>query len=400
MSVHTVDPGAQARAAGPGVAFDPLDPGFIADPYPTYAVLRRAAPILRQAPDGPWFLSRHADIAAALRDRRFVRRPPTPREPGHLPAFHALQTGKLIDAEPPDHTRLKAMVNRAFTPARVEALRPRVGELADELLDVGVSDLIEDYAAIIPVAVIGELLGVPRAEQHRLRPWSNAIVAMWELARDAETEQRAEAASAEFTTYLSELVAFRRAHHGEDLLSALIAHGMSDHEVVVMGAHLLNAGHEATVNGLGNSVFALLSQRREWDRLAAEPALVAGAVEELLRFDTPLQQFARTASEAVEYGGVRFRTGDQVVLFYGSANRDPEVFAEPDRLDVTRSPNPHLVFGLGIHFCLGAPLARLELAESLGALVRRRPELDLNGPPVRRPGLTIRAFAALPVTRY
>jgi cytochrome P450 len=248
------------------------------------------------------------------------------------------------------------------------------------------------------VAVIAELLGVPEADRPLLRPWSRAIVAMYELEPDDLAAADAVRASAEFRAYLLELAAERRGSSGEDLLSALLNVGLDDDELVATCVLLLNAGHEATVNAVGNGVLALLHHRAEWDRLVADPARVASAVEELLRFDTPLQLFRRTALVDADVGGVPIPAGEQIALLFGSANRDADAFPEPDRLDLDRWPNPHLGFGAGIHFCLGAPLARVELQEELGALVRLAPGLDLDGDPVRRPGHVIRGLERLPVS--
>jgi cytochrome P450 len=245
--------------------------------------------------------------------------------------------------------------------------------------------------------VIADLLGVPEADRGLLRPWSRAIVAMFELEPDSGVAREAVRASVEFRAYLLELAAARRRAPGTDLLSGLAEVGLSDDELVATCVLLLNAGHEATVNALGNGVLALLERRAEWERLVADPALVPAAVEELLRFDTPLQLFRRTALADAEVGGVRVAAGERVALLFGSANRDPDAFEEPDRLDVSRSPNPHLGFGAGIHFCLGAPLARLELQEQLGALVHLAPGLRLAAEPVRRPGHVIRGLERLEV---
>jgi cytochrome P450 len=248
------------------------------------------------------------------------------------------------------------------------------------------------------VAVIAELLGVPGPDRALLRPWSRAIVAMFELEPAEGAAADAARVGVEFRAYLLELAADRRRSPGEDLLSALVAVGLNEDELVATCVLLLNAGHEATVNALGNGVLALLSHRAQWDRLVADPSLAHGAVEELLRFDTPLQLFRRTALADADVGGVPVLAGEQVALLLGSANRDAKAFPEPDRLDVTRWPNPHLGFGAGIHFCLGAPLARVELQEELGALLRLTPGLDLDGEPVRRPGHVIRGLERIPVS--
>jgi cytochrome P450 len=375
--------------------FDPSDPEFVRDPYPTYERLRAESPVLLHEPSGLRFVSRRADVDAALRDRRFGRKF-IPREPlEEMRPFNLLNEHSLFDREPPEHTRLRGLVSTVFTPRRVEALRPFVRSMARERVGSGLTDLVADLAEPIPVAVIAELLGVPEADRHLLRPWSRAIVALYELEHDAEAARDAVAASLEFRAYLLELAAARA---GDDLLSGLVRVGLSDDELVATCVLLLNAGHEATVNALGNGVVALLANREQWDRLLDGPGLVPAAVEELLRFDTPLQLFQRTAMVDADVAGTRIRAGERVALLLGSANRDAEAFGDPDRLDVGRSPNPHLGFGAGIHFCLGAPLARLELQEELGALLRLAPGIELDGEPERRPGHVIRGFERVPVS--
>jgi cytochrome P450 len=378
------------------VAFDPTDPAFLTDPYPTYARLRAEAPVLFDDASGLRFVSRLADVDAVLRDRRFGR-VFVPLPGAEMAAFNLLNEHSLFDKEPPEHTRLRGLVSRVFTPRGVEALRPAVRAMAEARVRAGVRDVVADLAEPVPVAVIADLLGVPEADRGLLRPWSRAIVAMFELEPDSGVAREAVRASVEFRAYLLELAAARRRAPGTDLLSGLAEVGLSDDELVATCVLLLNAGHEATVNALGNGVLALLERRAEWERLVADPALVPAAVEELLRFDTPLQLFRRTALADAEVGGVRVAAGERVALLFGSANRDPDAFEEPDRLDVSRSPNPHLGFGAGIHFCLGAPLARLELQEQLGALVHLAPGLRLAAEPVRRPGHVIRGLERLPV---
>ncbi len=380
------------------LAFDPTDPAFVADPYPTYERLRAEAPILLHEPSGLRFVSRFADVDAALRDRRFGR-VFVPREPLEaMRPFNLLNEHSLFDTEPPEHTRLRGLVSRVFTPRRVEALRPIVRAMAEDRVRAGVRDLVADLAEPIPVAVIAELLGVPEPDRHRLRPWSRAIVAMYELGPGDEVAREAVRASVEFRDSLLALAEARRRAPGQDLVSGLVEVGLSDDELVATCVLLLNAGHEATVNALGNGVLALLERRHEWERLVGEPSLVPNAVEELLRFDTPLQLFQRTALADAEAGGLDVPAGERVALLLGSANRDPDVFPEPGRLDVARSPNPHLGFGAGIHFCLGAPLARVELQEELRALVRLAPTLELAADPIRKPGHVIRGLERLDVS--
>jgi cytochrome P450 len=255
----------------------------------------------------------------------------------------------------------------------------------------------------LPVAVIAELLGVPDADRPLLRPWSNAIVKMYEYGRTTAAEDAAERAADRFVTYLRGLAAERRRAPGEDLLSHLVtvrdADGdrLTEDELVTTCILLLNAGHEATVNVSGNGLLALLEHPGQLARLRADPGLLPTAVEEFMRFDSPLQLFERTATADVEVGGVTVREGQKVAALLGAANRDPAVFADPDTLDVGRTDNPHITFGAGVHFCVGAPLARVELQASFSALLERTSRLELGGAPVRRPEFVIRGLAELPV---
>jgi cytochrome P450 len=397
--------------------FDPWSAEFIAHPYDVYAELRADAPVVFHEATGQWLVSRYADVNALLRDRRLGRTythrfsheefGQTPPDPAHEP-FHTLNGHGLLDLEGPDHTRIRRLVAKAFTPRMVEGLRPTVarlaGELVDELVEEGGGDLISAVAEPLPVAVIAEMLGVPAADRHLLRPWSAAITGMFELNPSAETAERAVRASVEFSDYLRALIRERRAAPGEDLVSALIAaqedgDALSEQEMVSTCVLLLNAGHEATVNTTGNGWWALL---RNPDQLAllrsAVDAHLPTAIEELMRYDTPLQMFERWVLEDIEVAGVTIPRGSELALLFGSANRDGARFADPDRLDVTRADNPHITFGAGIHFCLGAPLARLELAESFGALLRRAPSLTLLREPTWQPGYVIRGLNELVVT--
>ncbi|MDH6140877.1 MULTISPECIES: cytochrome P450 [Kitasatospora] len=397
--------------------FDPRSAEFIAHPYDVYAELRADAPVVFHEATGQWLVSRHADVSALLRDRRLGRTYThrfgheefgrTPPDPAHEP-FHTLNGNGLLDLEGPDHTRIRRLVAKAFTPRMVEALRPTVARLADELvtglLEEGGGDLISAVAEPLPVAVIAEMLGVPAADRHLLRPWSAAITGMFELNPSTGTAERAVRASVEFSDYLRALIGERRAAPGEDLVSALIAaqedgDALSEQELVSTCVLLLNAGHEATVNTTGNGWWALLRNPAQLALLRSDvDAHLPTAIEELMRFDTPLQMFERWVLEDIEVAGVRIPRGSELALLFGSANRDEARFADPERLDVTRADNPHISFGAGIHYCLGAPLARLELAESFGALLRRAPDLTLLREPVWQPGYVIRGLTELQVT--
>ncbi|MFJ4699095.1 MULTISPECIES: cytochrome P450 [unclassified Streptomyces] len=407
-------PAATPRPLAPA-AFDHGDPAFLADPYPVYAALREAGRVLHYAPSGQWLVPHHADVSALLRDRRLGRsyqhrytheefgRTPPPR--AHAP-FHELNDLGMLELEPPDHTRIRRLVSHAFTPRTVEALRPYVTglarDLADALAERGGGDLLTEVAEPLPVAVIAELLGVPEADRPLLRPWSAAICAMYELNPSEETARRAVAASAEFSAYLRALIADRARRPGDDLVSALVAareagDRLSEAEIVATCALLLNAGHEATVGATVNGWHALLTHPDQLAALRASHGLVPTAVEELLRYDTPLQLFERWVLDDIEIGGVTIPRGEELALLFGSANHDPAVFAEPHRLDLTRPAVPHVSFSAGIHYCVGAPLARLELTASLAALLDRAPGLHLAGEARRRPNFVMRGFAELPV---
>jgi cytochrome P450 len=393
------------------MTYDPWSPDFVADPYPAYAELRRDRPVYFDEPTGQWVVTRHADVNALLRDRRLGRTYlhvasheefGQPEEPEFLAPFWRLIRAGMLDVEPPDHTRLRRLVSKAFTPRRVEGLRARVRELATELArglaERGGGDLLAEVAEPLPVTVIAEMLGIPAADQPLLRPWSAQICGMYELDPPDKTQRTAVRASVEFSEYLRDLARSRRAAPGEDLISALTAvEGLTEDELVGTCVLLLNAGHEATVNATGNSWWALLRNPDQLDRLRADHGLIPTAVEELLRYDTPAPMFERWVLEDVEVAGVRVPRGTEVALQFASANHDPDVFDEPGALDLARDPNPHIGFGAGIHFCLGAPLARIELAESMGALLRAAPGLRLRTEPKWKPGFILRGLESLHV---
>ncbi|MBP2704289.1 cytochrome P450 [Microbispora sp. RL4-1S] len=396
--------------------FDPWNPEFVAHPYDAYRELRDTAPVSFFEPTGQWLVARHADVNALLRDRRlgrsylhaasheeFGRQP----EPEFQEPFWRVIRAGMLDVEPPVHTRLRRLVSKAFTPRMVESLRPRVRKiatgLAEGLAERGGGDLLSLVAEPLPVTVIAEMLGVPEADRHLLRPWSADICGMYELNPSAEVQHTAVRAAGEFSGYLRELARHRRDHPGDDMISALAqvadeGDRLTEDELIGTCVLLLNAGHEATVNVTGNGWWALFRNPAQLERLRADPGLLPRAVEELMRWDTPLQMFERWVLEDVEIGGVTVPRGKEVALLFGSANRDPEVFEDPDRLDVARHDNPHISFGAGIHFCLGAPLARVELIESFGALLRAAPSLELAEEPSWKPGYVIRGLRTLQVT--
>jgi cytochrome P450 len=408
-------PGARApRLAAVTAAALPLDltdPDVVADPYPAFARAREVAPVQWHEGLGLWLAFTHPAANAVLRDRR-LGRIWRDREPGErFESFNLIHRNAILEMEPPHHTRLRRLISTAFARGHVERLRPWVEELAGRLVDAMVErsagsapvDVLTGMAEQLPVDVIAELLGVPGTDRPLLRPWSNAIVKMYEYGRTAQVEESAERAAAEFVAYLRALAAERRRSPGEDLLSHLVsvrdADGdrLTEDELVTTCILLLNAGHEATVNVSGNGLLALLEHPDQLQRLRADPGLLPTAIEELMRFDSPLQLFERTATEDVEIGGVTVAAGQKIAALLGSANRDPAVFPGPDVLDVGRTDNPHISFGAGVHFCIGAPLARVELQASFGALLARTSALELGGKPVRRPEFVIRGLASLPV---
>jgi len=412
----TLPPSLGIDAAGARVRLSPTDPAFVADPYPAYAAIRQACPVFLWEDYGFPCLAGHADVAAALRDRRLGRQIlhlvsradlgwPEPKP--HLEAFDAVERHSLLELEPPAHTRLRGLVNRAFVSRAIERLRPRIASLAHDLLDgvegAGEADLIAAFAQPIPVVVIAELLGVPVADAPDLVSWSHAMVAMYRLAPTRAEEDAAAAASAAFAAYLRRLIAERRAEPRDDLLSHLVraeteGERLTEDEIVSTAILLLNAGHEATVHAIGNAAAAILRNGADPAGLFADEAATAGAVEEALRLDPPLHLFTRYALEDLELFGLQLKRGERIGLLLGAANRDPSVFPEPGRFDPAR-PNAlaHLAFGAGIHFCLGAPLARLEMQVALPILFRRLPRLALAEPPRYRDSYHFRGLEALRV---
>lgn len=383
--------------------FDPRDATFLADPYPAFARLRESGEVHRHDELGLAITVSHAASAAVLRHRGLGRiwTDATPLE--RFTSFNLLHRNSLLENEPPAHTRLRRLIAGAFGRGHVQRLAPMVAELAtgmvDQLADKiaadGEADLLEFLAQPLPVAVIAELLGVPEADRPLLVPWSNAIVKMYEYALPAAEQDAAERAAGEFVAYLRELA---ERPLGDDLISDLQRGGLTPDELVATAVLLLMAGHEATVNVIGNGVSALLTHTEQWERLLAGPELVDSCVEELIRFDSPLQLFERTATTDVEIAGYRVAEGEKIGALLGAAARDPAVFEEPDKLDIGRTPNAHLGFGMGIHYCVGAPLARVEIAAALNALTAKLPGLKLASEPQRRPEFVIRGLRELRVT--
>ncbi|MFD6818760.1 cytochrome P450 [Streptomyces sp. NPDC060085] len=403
-----------AQPPAPG-AFDPWDPAFVADPYPAYEELRARGRVHHYEPTNQWLVPRHADVSALLRDRRLGRTyqhrfthedfgrtaPPPEQEP-----FHVLNDHGMLDLEPPDHTRIRRLVSKAFTPRTVERLKPYVeglaGELVGRLVEAGGGDLLTDVAEPLPVAVIAEMLGIPESDRAPLRPWSADICGMYELNPSEEVAARAVRASVEFTEYLRVLIEARRKEPADDLISGLIAahdagDRLTEQEMISTCVLLLNAGHEATVNSTVTGWWNLFRHPAQLADLRADHTLIPSAVEELLRYDTPLQLFERWVLDDIEIDGTTVPRGAEIAMLFGSANRDAEVFASPDTLDLSRAENPHISFSAGIHYCIGAPLARIELAASMSALLTRAPGLRLTEEPVRKPGFVIRGLEGLKV---
>jgi cytochrome P450 len=397
------------------LGFQPHDPAFIADPYPVFRELRERHPLIYDERTSQWLVTRHADVDRLLRDRRLGRsylhvasheemgRTPPPE--WHAP-FTELNGNGMLDREPPDHTRLRRLVLKAFTPRTVEALRDRIQALVDGYIDgiqgAGDIDLIADYIEPLPVTVIADLLGIPEADRHRLRPWSRDICLMYELEPPDASAHKAVTASREFSAYLRDLLRERRARPGDDLISELatvVDEGdrLTEDELIGTCVLLLNAGHEASVNGAGNGWWTLFRHPDQLARLRADPGLATTAIDELLRFDTPLALFERWVLDEIEIDGVRLPRGSELALQFASANRDPAAFAAPDELDLGRTPNPHVSFGAGIHYCLGAPLARLELQVAFTTLLRRAPRIRLVETPTWKPTYVLRGLRSLRV---
>lgn len=392
------------------LGFDPDDAALVLDPYPVYERLRREAPVVRHERHGSWLVSRHRDVDRVLRDRAFGRAF-VPREPyERFAPWNLVNEHAMLELEPPEHTRLRGLVSRAFSPRRIAAMRGAITAACEALLDPVVEalsdgevvDVVPAFAELLPVAVIADLLGFPAEGRALLRPWSNAIVALYEPFPDPAVEDAAVDAAREFDAALRALIAARRRAPGDDLLSELAlltvdGDRLSEDELVATAVLLLNAGHEASVNVIGNGLVALLERPEAWAALIEGPGVDASAVEELIRFDTPLSLFTRRVLVPVEVGGVALAPGETVSVLIASANRDPSVFERPDTLDLARDPNPQLGFGAGTHFCLGAALARMELAVAFDRLVTRLPWLLPAGVPRRRASFQFRGYASIPV---
>lgn len=399
--------------------FHPYDPSFAADPYPVYARLRERSPIFYSTEVGATLVTRYEDVRSLVLDGRVgrsmdhitapaeIERQRRAEDWARLPSYSRYVRVNLLETEGRDHARLRRLVATAMDPRRIRELRGRIQVLVDELLEARAGarrmNFLEDLAVPLPVYMISELLGWPTEERHRLRPWSAQIVRLYEQDHSAADEARAEAATTEFATMLAELAERRRAEPRDDLISALVSicdagDRLSRDELIATCMLLLNAGHEATVNAAGNGLLALLRHPEQLARLRADPRLISTTIEEILRYDSPLQLFQRYVLEKLEVGGIEFQKGDVVGLLYGCANRDPRAFERAEEFDIGRPPSRHLAFGAGNHFCLGAPLARLELEVLFRTLLRRAPEIRLDGDqPEYRTGLVFRGLKQLRV---
>jgi cytochrome P450 PksS len=407
-----------SRESSPQDTPNLASPAFKANPYPFYAQLRTEAPVYMVAllqGEPAWLVTRYHDVCTVLRDERFLKNPSnvlTPKQMAARPWFRKLKLFKtlqhnMLNQDPPVHTRLRALVNKTFTPRLIDQMRERVQEITDELLDSSQNrermDLIRDFALPLPATIIAEMLGVPVEDRHRFHRWSNAMMTVsstWQLLKALPQVMA-------FIRYNRKIIHERRAVPLTDLISALTrteeaGDRLSEDEVVAMVGLLLVAGHETTVNLIGNGILTLLEHPDQLERLRSDPTLIKSAVEELLRYSSPVDMATeRFAREDITIEGVTIRRGDMVFAVVGSANRDERQFPNADTIDITREPNKHLAFGLGNHFCLGAPLARLEGEIAISTLLRRVPDLRLAVPTDKlrwRSGLLLRGLESLPVS--
>ena len=391
---------------------DFTDPQFVADPYPALKELRSApGPVWHEGMQ-VFLAARHSDANDVFRNKSLGRifKEKTPEFEWEI--FNWLHADSILDSEPPKHTRLRSLVAKAFNRQKIEGMRPAVERITEQLLEAidlkvkaGDSfDLIEDYAEPLPVKIIADLLGFPESEEHLLRPWSQAIVKMYEVNPSIQYQIEAKKAAAEFADYVRDLATSRKKNPGPDLISDLASveengEKLNMHELVATCVLLLNAGHEASVNAFGNGMVAALQRPDQVKLLRNSPREITNtALEEFMRFDAPLHLFERTATADTEVGGVQIQEGQKIAALIGSANRDESVFSAPETMDLTRDPNPHIGFGAGIHFCLGAPLARLEMSVSLPALWEKYPTMQLAAEPVRRPTFVLRGYESVAIS--
>ena len=390
------------QTRGSSIAFDPRDSAFLEDPYPFYAGLRESDP-LHLSPNGDVWLTRYADVQFVLTDRRFGKSAPAYSARASALGGEPVPPSMLFQ-NPPDHTRLRGLVTRAFTPRTIERLRPRIQSMADDLLDAAGCqfDLVERFAFPLPAMVIAELLGVPVEDQQRFHTWTSDVASAVDSTAGVDARTRGASAREQMANYFADLVTDRSKHPRGDLISELVSvqaagDRLSLGELLSMCALLLAAGHETTVNLIANGAFTLARYPAAWTRLRNEPAHLSRAVEELLRYESPVQLTDRVALQDVQIDDYPIRTGQRIIVSMGAANHDPDVFEEPERLDLGRDPNPHLAFGHGIHFCLGPALARLEGELALSALLARFSIMEVAGPVVRGSTPMFRSLRSLPV---
>lgn len=387
--------------------FDPLSPEMRADPYPMYEMLLSHAPRFFWEPWGMWFVSSHADCQALLRDNRLGHAMVGEVTERQRPLWE-MQSNWLLSMNPPDHTRLRSLVHKAFTPRTVLRLRETIEQttlvLIDRVRADGRMELISDFAYPLPMTIICELLGVPAADHDAFHVWSDDIARSVDMTDDESVYDRAADSTVALTAYLGDLLDERRRRPQADLVSDLVAveeagDRLTREELFATCALLLIAGHETTVNLIGNGTLALLRHPDQWRRLKEEPEIIATAVEELLRYDSPVQFTSRVALEPLQIDDLQLEAGSVVGFVLGAANRDPQQFERPERLDLGRTPNRHLAFGGGIHYCLGAPLARLEGEIAFATLARELPGLQLAQDEIEyKNNLTLRGLTSLDVT--
>jgi len=388
------------------------DPTFVSNPYPALKELRAAGQPVWHEGMQIFLAARHSDANDVFRNKSLGRIFKEKSPEFEWEIFNWLHADSILDSEPPKHTRLRSLVAKAFNRQKIEGMRPAVGRITDQLLEAidlkvksGQSfDLIADYAEPLPVKIIADLLGFPESEEHLLRPWSQAIVKMYEVNPTAQHQSEAQLAAQEFADYVRDLAESRKKTPTADLISDLASveengEKLNMHELVATCVLLLNAGHEASVNAFGNGMVAALQRPDQVALLRTNPrAITNTALEEFMRFDAPLHLFDRTATVDTEIGGVQIREGQKIAALIGSANRDESVFSTPEAMDLTRDPNPHIGFGAGIHFCIGAPLARLEMSVSLPALWEKYPTMQLAGEAVRRPTFVLRGYESVAIS--
>ena len=388
------------------------NPTFVADPYEQLKELREFGKPVWHEGMQIFLAARHRDANDVFRNKSLGRIFTDKSPEFEWETFNWLHSDSILDSEPPKHTRLRSLVAKAFNRNKIEGMRPAVERITQQLLDAidekvkseESFDLIADYAEPLPVKIIADLLGFPESEEHLLRPWSQSIVKMYEVNPSEQYQVEAKKAAGEFAEYVRNLAEHRKTNPGQDLITDLAmveenGEKLNSHELVATCVLLLNAGHEASVNAFGNGMVAALERPDQAELLRKNSrAITDTALEEFMRFDAPLHLFERTATVDTELGGVKIEKGQKIAALIGSANRDSSVFERADEMDLTRDPNPHIGFGAGIHFCLGAPLARLEMSVSLPALWEKYPNMQLDGNPVRRPTFVLRGYESVSIS--